>query len=671
MSIDISKLDLTALEGLSDEEKQLALSVLKEYADKGESETFSKLLLEDYAEIPVDINTFINDDMYLGKGLCIVDEGTGKRKQTVFPYWIKVLNQLFPNNLETSHNTLILSGAIGLGKAQPLSSIVMTADGPKEMGRITLADKVYGNDGQLHNVLGIFPQGIKPVYKITFTDGTSCECSDQHLWTIYPKNQKKYARTVELKDLLDKPLYRTNQGKYKERLYYIPMTKPLAYKHINTFISPYIIGCLIGDGSLASGQVGFTSADEEIIARVRSNLQPGYILNKVKAPYAYHLVKDSHRSYKDLNGQLKQTPNEYAEQIKNYKLNVTSLYKHIPHDYLYNDIESRIALLQGLMDTDGTVTKNGSTIQFNTISSTLRDDFIQLVESLGGSAWYTGARSRYKKNGVYHTCNSCYTITLKLPKSIAPFSLSRKQNRLKAARLEPSRAIDKIEYLRDERCQCIYIDSPEHLYLTDHFIVTHNTLVAVVAMLYMLYRMLCLKDPYKHFGLQPIDHITFSIMNITIDAAKGVAWAKIQELLQSSPWFLQHGRLSKSINPEWQPNQNIELIYGSQPRHVIGRAVFCLAGDTEIITPEGVIKLEDAIDKEIKVYSYDANGKIVVSESCEVKPTIKTADYYEITLENGETIKCTGNHRFLLKDGTYKAAEDLTENDELADVQIV
>lgn len=313
MSIDISKLDLTALEGLSDQEKQLALSVLKEYADKGESETFSKLLLEDYAEVPVDINTFINDDLYLGKGLCSVDEGTGKRKQTVFPYWIKVLNQVFPNNIETAYNTLILSGAIGLGKS----------------------------------------------------------------------------------------------------------------------------------------------------------------------------------------------------------------------------------------------------------------------------------------------------------------------------------------------------------------------FVAVVAMLYMLYRMLCLKDPYKHFGLQPIDHITFSIMNITIDAAKGVAWSKIQELLQSSPWFLQHGRLSKSINPEWQPNQNIELIYGSQPRHVIGRAVFCLAGDTEIITPEGVIKLEDAIDKEIKVYSYDANGKTVVSESCEVKPTIKTADYYEITLENGETIKCTGNHRFLLKDGTYKAAEDLTEKDELADAQIV
>lgn len=125
------------------------------------------------------------------------------------------------------------------------------------------------------------------------------------------------------------------------------------------------------------------------------------------------------------------------------------------------------------------------------------------------------------------------------------------------------------------------------------------------------------------------------------------------------------------MNPEWQPNKNIELIYGSQPRHVIGRAVFCLAGDTEIITPNGIIKLEDAADKEIKVYSRDKYGNIIESDSCIVKPTIKTNDFYEIELENGRILKCTGNHRFLLKDGTYKAAQDLTELDELAEYSLV
>lgn len=102
-----------------------------------------------------------------------------------------------------------------------------------------------------------------------------------------------------------------------------------------------------------------------------------------------------------------------------------------------------------------------------------------------------------------------------------------------------------------------------------------KSFVAVIAMLYMLYRMMCLKDPYLHYGLQSIDKITFSFLNITKEAAKGVAWTKCQELLQMSPWFMERGRVSQSLNPEWQPKESIELLYGSQPRHVIGRAVFC------------------------------------------------------------------------------------------------
>lgn len=101
-----------------------------------------------------------------------------------------------------------------------------------------------------------------------------------------------------------------------------------------------------------------------------------------------------------------------------------------------------------------------------------------------------------------------------------------------------------------------------------------KSFVAVLCGLYELYRMLCFKDPYLHFGLQPIDKITFAFMNITMDAAKGVAWDKCQQLLQSSPWFMSRGTVSKSINPEWSPPKGIELLYGSQSRHIIGRAVY-------------------------------------------------------------------------------------------------
>ena len=101
-----------------------------------------------------------------------------------------------------------------------------------------------------------------------------------------------------------------------------------------------------------------------------------------------------------------------------------------------------------------------------------------------------------------------------------------------------------------------------------------KSLVAVLIGLYELYRMLCLKDPYLHYGLQPIDKITFAVMNITMDAAKGVAWDKLQQLLQSSEWFMARGTISRGDLPQWKPPKGIELIYGSQTRHILGRAAF-------------------------------------------------------------------------------------------------
>ena len=116
--------------------------------------------------------------------------------------------------------------------------------------------------------------------------------------------------------------------------------------------------------------------------------------------------------------------------------------------------------------------------------------------------------------------------------------------------------------------------------------VTYNTLaltgaiglgksfMAVLVCLYELYRMLCLKDPYLYYGLQPIDKISFAVMNITLDASKGVAWDKMQQLLQTSEWFLDHGTVSGSVYKEWTPSKRIELIAGSLTSHIIGRALF-------------------------------------------------------------------------------------------------
>ena len=101
------------LEGLNKEEKEVALRILKEYSEKGSSKEFNNILYEDYNEIPVDIETFVTDDNYLGKAW---KDASGKLK--LYPFWLKKLKQLFPNNLDTSVNNFIESGARGLGKSE-------------------------------------------------------------------------------------------------------------------------------------------------------------------------------------------------------------------------------------------------------------------------------------------------------------------------------------------------------------------------------------------------------------------------------------------------------------------------------------------------------------------------------------------------------------------------
>ena len=197
-----------------------------------------------------------------------------------------------------------------------------------------------------------------------------------------------------------------------------------------------------------------------------------------------------------------------------------------------------------------------------------------------------------------------------------------------------------------------------------------KTFCGVLIQLYLLYRMLCLKDPYSAFGMQPIDKITFSMMNITIEAAEGVGWSKLQELIQSSPWFMEHGNMNASrTNPQWQPPKGIELVFGSSNRTVVGRALFCLDGNTEVATTEGDKKLVDLVGKSINVISVDDAGNKTISNTCTVQPTIQDTTEYQIELEDGSVLKCTQNHRFLLKDGTYKEARLLTEADELEDYQ--
>ena len=166
----------------------------------------------------------------------------------------------------------------GVGKAQPLYSKVLTPTGFKNMGDIHVGDQIISGSGKYCHVIGVFPQGEKDVYRVVFNDGTSTECCKEHIWHVQTRDdrhKKLYGphgryRDVQLQDMLHN--LRVESGR---RLNYsVDYVNPVEFLGKALPLHPYIMGVLLGDGSLSGGNLSFTSADSEIIEKVKK-LLPG------------------------------------------------------------------------------------------------------------------------------------------------------------------------------------------------------------------------------------------------------------------------------------------------------------------------------------------------------------------------------------------------------------
>lgn len=189
-----------------------------------------------------------------------------------------------------------------------------------------------------------------------------------------------------------------------------------------------------------------------------------------------------------------------------------------------------------------------------------------------------------------------------------------------------------------------------------------KTTSAVICLCYILYKLLCLKNPASYYKLNKGSKIAIAFFNINMDQAYGVGYAKMQSYLKASPWFLDHGTVYGRVYQTYYPDKDIELLVGSKMEHFIGRDVFCLDGDTVIHTKSGFSRIKDLVDNPQKVYNSQG---VLSDEPVESMITTYTDEIIELELEDGSIIKCTPNHKFMLKDGSFKEAQFLTEDDEL------
>jgi replicative DNA helicase len=382
-----------------------------------------------------------------------------------FPRWDRAIGGGFRRGCHD-----VIAAFSKVGKAQPLDAIVQTPAGPRSMGDIRVGDAVCTPTG-MSRVAQIHPQGVVDIYRVTFADGDSVECCDEHLWEVEASHKRK-PEILPLKTIRKKVMRqlhgRNNSPKWGVRL-------PVAchYESRDVPIPPYLLGCLIGDGGLTTG-VGFTTADPEMVGYLEyvvGHDTPDHIFRRIpSAKYGYRLAR--------LN---RSEENHYTRELVGLGLfGYKSTDKFIPDLYKYNSVRARTQLLQGLMDTDGSVMKNGS-IEFSTSSKRLACDMKELVESLGGLCSTKGGWTECEGKKFWS-----YRCRLRFDDPRPFFRLPRKLARCKVRKKRPlKRKIVSVEYVGKKEAQCITLADPRGLYLTNNCVVTHNSFLSATIALHL------------------------------------------------------------------------------------------------------------------------------------------------------------------------------------------
>jgi phosphate starvation-inducible PhoH-like protein len=420
---------------------------------------------------------------------------------------------------------------------QPLDAKVLTPSGWTTMGEIKVGDMVVARDGSPAKVLGVYPKGKKPVYRLTTIEGSSTEACLDHLWMTQTANDRKHNLPGTIKTTAQLSENLMKGGDFNQ---FLPRPEPVQFAKTDLPVPAYTLGALLGDGSICDSII-LTGKDQEIFDRVAAEVdalgcklgtQNNISRTIVSKNEAYNQKTARRVVVTDLESGEQQVFNSNGAAAKELGINKSTLQsrcdnkvtisgkryefiepavrwtnpiknaihglgllghkadtKFIPPQYKYGaSVEDRIALLQGLMDTDGTIKKNGE-MTFCTVSKRLAEDVREVVRSLGGKA-NIRSRNRIGKPGSLvngHEVKSkliSYEFNISLPSHINPFYITRKaKNHISQQSLKNRKrpfmhglAIKSIELSGEKEVQCIMIDHPEHLYITDDYIVTHNTI---------------------------------------------------------------------------------------------------------------------------------------------------------------------------------------------------
>jgi len=333
---------------------------------------------------------------------------------------------------------VVLAARPSMGKAQPLDARVRTRTGWKRMDELAVGDALASVDGQPSMVTGVFPQGQRTTYELTFSDGRRAEACDEHLWRVHGRSwkQPRVVSTAALRALLAR-----RRNPY--RLWIDMPTGDFGHERPLP-IDPWVLGCLLGSPG---------SEDQRVALQSCGRVEGAQVLH----PNAWRVALDA-MGLSGCSGDRAFIPMLYLEARRAVRLDV----------------------LRGLLDADGQVARRGG-VRLATRSAQLARDVAELVRSLGGwcSVRASQARSRHS-SGKPVDGLPVFVCHIDHPEPASLFLMSEKATRCADGHARRKRPVLlSIQAKRITECQCISVSHPSRLYITDDHVVTHNTALAI------------------------------------------------------------------------------------------------------------------------------------------------------------------------------------------------
>lgn len=372
----------------------------------------------------------------------------------------------FGNEVEMGYKSEIIGVTLkdNPDAGHPYDETVYTPNGITKWENINVGSTLFNSHGGTCKVTNVFELGNVDVYDVYLNDGRIVQATDDHKWRIYRYGYKKKegkerkalkeyeVDTKQLLEMLSQRSYSKNPARIK--------TAPcVEFNSQYIPIDAYTLGLLLGDGCIKKASnhgVPFTqlpSDKEEIEKHV-----PYKILKTgAKAEVAYSIeIPNAKQIFFDLG---------LTEKV--------SVNKFVPDCYKYNSVEVRLGVINGLLDTDGSVTKDCGVIEYVSKSKRLATDMQWLLFSIGiRSSVHIKLINNVSYYRVYIYCRGDETRL---------FNLSRKKERVAIKKLTPFALskveysqIEKVVYIGKKKSKCVTVDSEDHVYLIKDFVETRN-----------------------------------------------------------------------------------------------------------------------------------------------------------------------------------------------------